>query len=42
MPTVGYLRRLSAESVLSLKPDRILASDDAGPAETLEQLEAAG
>ncbi|RAW08957.1 hemin ABC transporter substrate-binding protein [Halomonas elongata] len=42
LPTVGYLRRLSAESVLSLKPDRILASDDAGPAETLEQLEAAG
>ncbi|SHJ97980.1 heme/hemin ABC transporter substrate-binding protein [Halomonas caseinilytica] len=42
LPSVGYLRRLSAESVLSLKPDHILASDDAAPAETLDQLRAAG
>ncbi|HET9067515.1 MAG TPA: ABC transporter substrate-binding protein, partial [Amaricoccus sp.] len=31
LPKIGYLRRLSAEGVLSLAPDLVLASPDAGP-----------
>ncbi len=42
LPKVGYVRALSAEGILAMKPDLILASGDAGPAETLAQLEAAG
>ncbi len=42
VPKVGYLRRLSAEGVLSLMPDLVLASPDAGPATALEQMRAAG
>lgn len=41
-PDVGYMRALSAEPVLSVNPDVILAIDDAGPPEVLEQLQAAG
>ena len=41
-PNVGYMRALSAEPVLSVNPDVILAIDDAGPPEVLEQLQAAG
>ncbi|MGO2246188.1 MAG: heme/hemin ABC transporter substrate-binding protein [Halomonas sp.] len=42
LPSVGYLRQLSAESVLSVQPDRILANQHAGPKEVLEQLDAVG
>ena len=42
LPDVGYVRRLSAEGVLSLNPTLILASPDAGPPEVVEQLRAAG
>lgn len=42
LPSVGYLRRLSAESVLSLHPQRLIVSGDAGPSEVLRQLEASG
>lgn len=42
LPSVGYLRQLSAESVLSVKPDQILAAGHAGPKEVLEQLVAVG
>jgi iron complex transport system substrate-binding protein len=42
LPKVGYVRALSAEGILALKPDLILASGDAGPPEALEQLKAAG
>ncbi|GEN26519.1 hemin ABC transporter substrate-binding protein [Halovibrio variabilis] len=42
LPSVGYLRQLSAESVLSLQPDRVLAAGHAGPQEVLEQLAAVG
>ncbi|WP_027351592.1 heme/hemin ABC transporter substrate-binding protein [Halotalea alkalilenta] len=42
LPSVGYLRRLSAESVLSLGARRLLVSDAAQPRETLAQLEASG
>lgn len=37
-PSVGYMRRLSAEGVLSLRPDLILAMDDSGPETAIEQL----
>ncbi|MEM9013331.1 MAG: ABC transporter substrate-binding protein [Pseudomonadota bacterium] len=39
---VGYVRRLSAEGVLSLAPDLVIAAADAGPQVALEQLGAAG
>lgn len=41
-PKVGYLRRLSAEGVLSLEPDLILISGAAGPPEAVDQLRASG
>ncbi|MCX5495068.1 ABC transporter substrate-binding protein [Kaistia dalseonensis] len=40
-PDVGYMRALSAEGVLSVKPDLIIAVDGAGPKEAIELLEAA-
>jgi iron complex transport system substrate-binding protein len=40
-PNVGYMRQLSAEGVLGLNPQLILAIDGSGPKETLEVLEAA-
>lgn len=42
LPSVGYARTLSAEGLLSLAPTLVLASDEAGPATVLRQLEAAG
>ncbi|WP_404376068.1 hemin ABC transporter substrate-binding protein [Vreelandella aquamarina] len=42
LPSVGYLRQLSAESVLSVSPDRVLTAGHAGPPEVLEQLAAVG
>jgi iron complex transport system substrate-binding protein len=42
LPDVGYIRALSAEGVLSLGPDLILAEGDAGPVEAVEVLRAAG
>lgn len=42
LPKVGYVRKLSAEGILAMKPDLILASGEAGPPEALEQLKAAG
>lgn len=41
-PKVGYLRQLSAEGVLSLKPDAIIATTEAGPPVVLDQLRSAG
>jgi iron complex transport system substrate-binding protein len=38
LPDVGYMRALSAEGVLSLAPDLLLAEDGAGPPETLDLL----
>lgn len=40
-PSVGYLRQLSAEGVLGLKPSVIIAIEGAGPKETLSVLQAA-
>lgn len=42
LPKVGYLRRLSAEGILSLMPDLVVASPEAGPPVVLEQLRSAG
>lgn len=41
-PSVGYVRALSAEGLLSLKPTLVLGEDDMGPPETLEQVARAG
>lgn len=42
LPKVGYQRSLSAEGVLSLAPDLLIAGDEAGPPAALEQVRAAG
>ena len=42
LPQVGYMRALSAEGILSLKPKTVIASRDAGPEVVFEQLQAAG
>lgn len=42
LPQVGYMRALSAEGVLSLKPTLVIATTAAGPASTLDQLRATG
>ena len=39
---LGYHRQLSAEGLISLKPSRIIGTDDMGPPAVLEQLKAAG
>ena len=40
LPQVGYMRALSAEGVLSLKPTLVIATTAAGPTSTLDQLRA--
>ncbi|MGQ0510835.1 MAG: heme/hemin ABC transporter substrate-binding protein [Betaproteobacteria bacterium] len=42
LPKVGYLRSLSAEGVLSLRPQLLLATADAGPGTALAQIRGAG
>jgi len=42
LPKIGYLRALSAEGVLSLHPDLLLAGAEAGPPNVLSQIAAAG
>lgn len=41
LPDVGYMRALSAEGVLSVAPDLIVAEEGAGPPETVDLLQAA-
>lgn len=41
LPDVGYIRALSAEGVLSVSPDLILAEEGAGPPEAVELLKRA-
>lgn len=41
-PKVGYMRQLSAEGLLSLRPDAVVAGSDAGPPVVLDQLRSAG
>lgn len=38
LPRVGYYRTFSVEGVASLKPDLVLASDQSGPPQALEQV----
>jgi iron complex transport system substrate-binding protein len=42
LPSVGYLRQLAAEGILSLAPQRLIVAAAAGPREVLAQLEAVG
>ena len=42
LPRVGYYRGFSVEGVASLAPDLVLASDQAGPPQALEQLRRLG
>lgn len=42
LPKVGYQRTLAAEGILALEPDLVLASAEAGPSTTIEQLRSAG
>lgn len=42
LPQVGYYRMLSAEGVLALHPDLLLASEEAGPPEAMDQIQRAG
>ncbi|MCU0868258.1 MAG: ABC transporter substrate-binding protein [Burkholderiales bacterium] len=42
LPQVGYMRQLSAEGVLSLAPDLLLATHEAGPPAALAQIGSAG
>ncbi len=42
LPQIGYARMLSAEGILSMRPTLLLLNEDAGPNETITQLESAG
>ncbi|WP_020410160.1 heme/hemin ABC transporter substrate-binding protein [Hahella ganghwensis] len=42
LPKVGYQRALSSEGILSLKPDLILASEEAGPLSVVQQIQSTG
>ncbi|MCB6183921.1 ABC transporter substrate-binding protein [Leeia sp. TBRC 13508] len=41
LPSVGYARALSVEGILSLAPDLILATEDAGPPDVIRKLQSA-
>src|SRR5699024_11101821 len=42
LPRVGYYRALSLEGLISLQPDLILASENAGPPAVLERVRSVG
>lgn len=42
LPKVGYMRALSSEGVLSMKPTVVLTTNEAGPAQVMNQLKSAG
>lgn len=42
LPNVGYMRQLSAEPILALGPDLVLAIEDSGPPAALDQIRDAG
>ncbi len=42
LPSVGYMRTLSAEGILSLKPNLVIATKDAKPRSVLDRLKDAG
>ena len=41
-PKVGYMRQLSAEGLLSLKPDAVIGTTEAGPSVVMDQIRGAG
>jgi len=41
-PKVGYMRQLSAEGLLSLKPDAVIGTTEAGPQVVMDQVRNAG
>lgn len=41
-PSIGYVRNLSAEGILSLSPTLIIGEDDMGPPAVLDQIRATG
>jgi len=42
LPKIGYARALSAEGILSMNPDLLLITDEAGPTAVVDQLRGAG
>jgi len=42
LPSVGYMRAVSSEGVLSVKPQLVLAAGDAGPGSALAQIRSTG
>lgn len=42
LPGIGYQRQLTAEGMLTLRPDLLIGSEEMGPPPVLEQLERAG
>ena len=42
LPSIGYQRQLSAEGILSLKPDVLIGTDEIGPPPVLAQIRNAG
>lgn len=38
LPDIGYMRRMSAEGILSINPDLIIAEEGSGPVDTIELL----
>lgn len=42
LPDIGYVRALSAENLIAMDPDMIIAEHDAGPPEVLEVLQRTG
>ncbi|WP_111748516.1 heme/hemin ABC transporter substrate-binding protein [Salinisphaera orenii] len=40
LPDIGYMRTLTAEPIVALEPDLVIAATDAGPATTFDQLRA--
>ncbi|MEZ5935174.1 MAG: ABC transporter substrate-binding protein [Alphaproteobacteria bacterium] len=42
LPDIGYMRRLSAEPILALQPDQVIAIEGSGPPAVLDQLAEAG
>lgn len=42
LPDVGYMRRLSAEPIVAMRPDLVIAVEGSGPDSAIEQLRGAG
>lgn len=42
LPKVGYMRALSVEGILSLRPDLVIMSEESGPPTAIQQLKLAG